>query len=286
MNCPACAESIPGNTKICPLCNTKVAELAHAVVEEQAEQHRAAKSGKSTSTPLVLILGGAALALLVCGGGLVAALLPAIQQSRESARRAECTSNLRQIGLALQLYQVSYGTFPPAVTYSAEGKPMHSWRVLLLPFLGKESLHQQYNFNEPWNSPANQSVTSQMPRQFFCPSDPNGTTSVNTNFVALVGPHAAFHPTKAIAVRDMRDGPSQTIMVVEANNAGIHWAEPRDFTVSSPATPGSAGMSSWHSSGFNALFGDGSVRFLSEGLNPATLDGLTTIHGGENVSGY
>jgi hypothetical protein len=245
---------------------------------------------------------------------LLALLLPAVQQAREAARRTQSTSNqeqigreqtqstnnlkpigpeqalckdnLKRIGLALHNYHDVYGTFPPAVTSSANGQPMHSWRVLLLPFLGERAMYEQYHFDEPWDSPANSAVTSGNLSVFACPSNPNGPKAGHTHYVAVVGLNAAFQPNKGVAVKDMRDGPSRTIMVVEAKNSGIHWAEPRDFSISSPATPGDTGMSSWHTDVFAALFGDGSVMFLSGGMSPADLEGLSTIGGGEDVAGF
>ena len=83
MDCPACAETIPNGTKICPFCKTNVAEFARDVAEERAERPRAAKSAKSKSTPLLLILGAVVGTLLLCGGVLLALLLPAVQQARE-----------------------------------------------------------------------------------------------------------------------------------------------------------------------------------------------------------
>jgi len=286
MDCPACAETIPNGVTICPCCKSDIAAFSQEAAEERASRPRKKQSGGSKVTPLVLILGGAVVALLLCGGVLLALLLPAVQQAREAARRAQCANNLRQIGLALHNYHDVYGTFPPAVTYSADGKPMHSWRVLLLPFLDQQAMYAQYNFAEPWDSPANSVVTSRIVPTFACPSHPNGSSGGHTPYVALVGPQAAFHPNKGMAIKDMRDGPSRTIMVVEARNSGIHWAEPRDFSVGSPVTPGVTGMSSWHAGVFAALFGDGSVRLLLDGMSPADLEGLSTIDGGEDVPGY
>src|SRR5207248_11120546 len=91
---------------------------------------------KMSTTVLVLIIVGClAGASMVCCGvfALPALMLPAVQQAREAARRTQCSNNLRQIGLALHNYAQVYGSFPPAFVADEEGKPMHSWRVLILP---------------------------------------------------------------------------------------------------------------------------------------------------------
>jgi type II secretory pathway pseudopilin PulG len=287
MDCPACAETIADNTRICPYCKSHVAEFARDMAEERSERHRAKstkKSGGSRATPLVLILGGAVVALLLCGGVLLALLLPAVQQAREAARRTQCKNNLRQIALALHNYNDTYGSFPPAVTYSADGKPMHSWRVLIWPFLDSNPMASQYNMNEPWDSPSNRAVTASMPMVFACASNPNGPATGNTSYVAVDGPRTVMNSKQPARIRDITDGTSNTLLVVEAQNSGIHWSEPRDFDISLGGTPGPGGLSSFHAGGFQAALADGSVRFISGSINPQTLQGLFTIDGGEMVN--
>lgn len=286
MNCPACAETIPNNTKICPFCKTNVAEFTRDMAEERAERPRATKSQKSKSTPLVLILGGVIGALLLCGGVLLALLLPAVQQAREAARRTQCKGNLKQIVLALHNYHDTYGSFPPAITYNSDGQPMHSWRVLLLPYLDQAPMYSQYNRNEPWNSPGNLAVTANMPAVYACASNPNGPFSGNTSYVALDGPGTVMNSKQPARIRDIADGPTQTLIVVEAQNSGIHWTEPKDFDISVGGTPGPGGLSSFHTGGFQGALVDGSVRFISGSINPQTLKALLTINGGETVGEY
>ena len=66
----------------------------------------------------------------------------AVQQVRQDARRNACKDNLRQIGLALSAYHEEYGSFPPAYIVDAAGRRMHSWRVLILPYLGQSNRKQ------------------------------------------------------------------------------------------------------------------------------------------------
>src|SRR5436190_7601184 len=91
------------------------------------------------------------LAVIGILGLLVALLLPAMRfGTREAARRMQCSNHLKQIGLALQNYHDEYKSLPPAYIADTEGKPMHSWRVLILPFMEQKPLYDKYDFNEPW----------------------------------------------------------------------------------------------------------------------------------------
>ncbi len=72
---------------------------------------------------------------------IVALTLPAVSSALEGGRRVQCSNNLRQLGLATsQLPRHVHGYFPPAYVADADGKPMHSWRVLILPHLEKDAL--------------------------------------------------------------------------------------------------------------------------------------------------
>src|SRR5690606_17767117 len=101
-------------------------------------------SGSGWSLAVVLIVG-AVVGLLFCGGILVALLLPAVQSARETARRVQCANNLKQIGLAMHNYMDVNGAFPPAYLADSDGKPMHSWRVLILPYMEHRSLYDRYD---------------------------------------------------------------------------------------------------------------------------------------------
>ena len=79
---------------------------------------------------------------------LVALLLPAIQAPREVVTPARCVNNMRHIGIALQNYHDTYKSFPPAYVADENGRPMHSWRVLILPFLEENGLYEKYDFDE------------------------------------------------------------------------------------------------------------------------------------------
>ena len=70
-------------------------------------------------------------------------LFSALNVPRESSRRAGCANRLHGIAQALELYHSTYDSFPPAYIAGKDGKAMHSWRVLLLPFLDYDTLFRQ-----------------------------------------------------------------------------------------------------------------------------------------------
>ena len=77
----------------------------------------------------------------------------ALRQAREDAKRSNCKGRLTQLGLALLYFQEDYGCLPPAQVLDEHGRPMHSWRVLILEIMDHEKLYQRYDFSEPWNGP-------------------------------------------------------------------------------------------------------------------------------------
>lgn len=87
-----------------------------------------------------------------------------------------CQANLRAIGLALQAYHADHGCYPPAYMADASGRPLHSWRVLILPYLGEPELFRAYRFDEPWDGPNNARLATWMPELYQCPAHPRSTT--------------------------------------------------------------------------------------------------------------
>lgn len=238
------------------------------------------------SGPMLALAG---LTALCCCGGVVLApiVVPVVQARFENDRRAACAGQLRQIGVAMQLYHQQYGSFPPAYTVDANGRPIHSWRALLLPYLSEPQLAAQYRFDEPWDSPHNQLLRSSMPAVYACPAD-RASGGSDTDFVVIVGPGGIFAPGTTTALSQIKDGPANTLLVVEVVGAEINWLEPRDLPAASLAgtvnAPQGEEVSSNHPGGAHVLTADGQTHFLPDGLQPSDLHALTTVGGGEFVN--
>lgn len=227
------------------------------------------KRGMSTALIVILILVGAMIFMCL--------LLPAVQTAR-STRRSPCTNQLKLIGIALQNYHDTYKEFPPAYLADADGKPMHSWRVLILPFMEDaepQAVYKAYDFSEPWNGPKNRQLAARAAQAFRCPSDP--TSGEETNYLAVVGPETGWPGATSMNIRKNSDGTSNTIAVIETAESGIHWMEPRDATFADAAVR----AGSHHAGGYHTLFFDGSVHFFDQDTSPAVLDDLLTARGGE-----
>jgi len=241
----------------------------------------------SSAVTLIVILVAALGVAVVCGGMLIALLLPAVQAAREAARRATCSNNLKQIALAMQNYQAVHGTFPPAYVADKDGKPLYSWRVLILPHLGQEALYAQFDRTQPWNSPRNRNLANTVLPTYRCPSDPS-EDPLETNYVMIVGPATISDGPHAVRLEDIRDGASNTIMLVEVTESGIHWAEPRDLRAEDIdfmlENDRGEGIGSAHPGGVNAAFCDGSVRFLPAEEDPDDIRAMSTIAGGERIA--
>lgn len=184
--------------------------------------------------------------------------------------------------MAVANYHDTYKCYPPPFIADADGKPMHSWRILLLPYLERNDLYQQYRFDEPWNGPNNRKLANQMPAQYAlhgCEKPGNMTT----NYLRVVGDTTASPAHRTIRDQDVTDGVVSTLFIVENVDSGIHWMEPRDlefdsmsFTVGQPN-----GISSWLEPPA-ALSLAGMVETIPIDTRPNILRDLLTIAGHEN----
>jgi prepilin-type processing-associated H-X9-DG protein len=206
--------------------------------------------------------------------------------SRESRRDVTCRNNLKQIGLALWAYEQRYGSLPPAYVADTNGKPLHSWRTLILPFMDETAVYRTIDLDKAWDDPANSKTFRQGAIIYACPLEWNDTTQ--TSYLAVVGPNTAWPGATGRKFSEFKD-PSSTILVVEVVNSGIQWSEPRDLYVGQMA-PGinaggtNLGMSSWHGPYANAVFADGSVHTLPNELDPKTLKALLDINNPPDIS--
>lgn len=245
-------------------------------------------SGAGAGVAVVAVLAVLGVAALCIVPILIALLLPAVQGAREAARRTQCANNLKQIGLAFHNYESVHGCLPPAYLADKDGKPMHSWRVLILPFLEQQNLYNMYKFDEPWDSPNNLRVAEMMPKVYQCPSDMGGGRF--TDYMVITGPGTVFDGAKSARFTEIADGTSNTLLVVEAKGASTRWTEPVDIELAKSSLMTFGGpqgdIGSNHRGGAQVLFADGSVRFLRQDVSPQTLKKLATKADGEAVPGF
>ena len=222
----------------------------------------------------------------LCVPVLVALLLPAVQAAREAARTAESSNNLRQIGLAMHSYHTAHGTFPPAYIPDESGQPMTSWRTMILPHLEQQNLWDQYDMERPWDDPANAFLADIEVQVYASPRDTNHRLGM-TNYVAVTGEGTIMTGDvrgEGSSFDDIRDGSSNTVMVVEILNSDIPWTEPRDLDMNNYVRVNDGGT--WETPNVIPqrgifLFGDGSVQVLDDTVTRETLELLFLCNDGQ-----
>jgi type II secretory pathway pseudopilin PulG len=241
-------------------------------------------------------------------GILVSLILPAVFSTREASRRVDCTNNLRQIGLALQHYHESKGSFPPGgIEWRPPDDPSKrqlAWCVFLLPYLEQQTLYDQLDLSQAFDSPANAPAAATILPVFVCPSSPRGAQQVDgrgpCDYGGIYGERiqGPNDPPKGIMVydrryssSDVRDGLSNTLIVAEDTEwPEGQWINGRNlFDQAFPinAAPRFENdIRSRHPGGANGVLANGSVRFLSESLDLQILAALCTRAGGEAVGDF
>ncbi len=216
-------------------------------------------------------------------GILVALLLPAVQAAREAARRAASVNNLKQIALAMHNYHDARKRFPDRANFDKDGKPLLSWRVHILPHIEENNLYKQFHLDEPWDSDHNKKLIPLMPAIYRNPSSP--AEQGKTDYLVPTGKGSIFEKQRAAAIRDIRDGTSNTIMVVEVDPArAVTWTKPTDLNYD--ASNLMSGLGKAHPGGFSAALADGSVKFISSGLDQRLFLNLLQINDGNPVHDF
>jgi prepilin-type N-terminal cleavage/methylation domain-containing protein/prepilin-type processing-associated H-X9-DG protein len=262
-------------------------------------------------------------------GVLIAILLPAVQAAREAARKAHCQNNLRQIALATLMYEESQYVFPNACVFP----PKHGWGPFLLPYLEQQTIANQYRFDLPFDDSRNFAATDHAISTFICPStptrsatgDPAGVcdyaamfdvdpTAMSRGVVTMrSNPDGIFYYNANLRLRDVTDGTSQTILMVEDSGRPIHmrrnkrvgrtefagWAAYNSVTPINLDGFSHDGTQMWgpcainctnlhecysfHPGGAHFAFVDGHVQFMSETIPIDRIADLVTRANGEFV---
>lgn len=279
-------------------------------------------------------------------GVLIGMLLPAVQKVREIANRTSCTNNLKQIGLALQSYHETAGSFPPGYVSGVDSSgndtgPGWGWAAFILPQMEQEATYKAIAFDQPIEAPVNSGARLTLMKSFLCPADvvrpawsavkhdlagnPVATICdvASANFIAVFGTtepgvdgDGVFFRNSKIAIRDITDGTSRTIIVGERSHklCDATWVGavtnanlfPPPGSPAPPVVDNSSGMIlghtgdgngpgasgsfvnqfySRHGQGVNFLFGDGHVEFLNAAMDYRVYKALSTRAGSEQVGG-
>jgi prepilin-type processing-associated H-X9-DG protein len=276
---------------------------------------------------------------------LIGLLLPAVQRVREAANRASCVNNLKQVGLALQNYHDASQAFPSGYISDVDGSgndtgPGWGWAAFILPQMEQGAVYAAVRLNQPIEAPVHTSVRVTPLKVYLCPSDAAEATWTATKYDAVGNPIAPvcelasanyvgvfgvsepgvdgegiFFRNSKVAIRDIRDGTSATLLVGErTHRLGLStWvgavtgtsvipppgsASPAGVWNSSnmvlghtfegdggPGAPGSevTNFASAHSQGANFVFADGHVQFLRTAMNHQVYKALSTRAGDEPI---
>ena len=196
----------------------------------------------------------------------------------ESDNRVGCADNLRRITIAMLLYEKDHGTLPPAFSADKAGNPLHSWRVLLLPYLGEQELFDKIRLDEPWNSEHNSKFAELRPAVFACPSCQK-CGKQNTSYSVVVGSDLPFegHQGKQLAAF----GPdSDDMMLVAERVTPVNWLDPTHEIKQEEAEQGinflfendkqPAVLGSEHNRGSQFGFRNGAAVFISQDHDVST----------------
>lgn len=198
---------------------------------------------------------------------LVALFLPAVRTAGPAARRSACKNNLKQIALALHNYADDYGSFPPAYTVDADGRRLHSWRTLLLPYMDHQALYERIDLTKPWDDPANAAAfDTNSPYGFRCPEDTSPRN--HTIYLAVVTSSSFLQSTSGRSLKEV-EGNAKQLMVIEVPaQQAVHWMSPYDADEAMVTGIG-AESTLPHAGGFHAAMVDGSIEFLPADMSAA-----------------
>jgi hypothetical protein len=221
-----------------------------------------------------------------------ALLWPAVNKARQSAQLASCIGQNKFMTLPMLMYEGKNGCFPPAYIADKQGRPAHSWRVLMLQ-IDMQEIYNRYRFDESWNSPHNRELAGGLPMGmsgvypwYHCATDV-GSDRLDTSYVTVVGPNTILSGAKSRTVKEITDGLSNTAIIAEMSESGIHWMEPRDLNFETMSfkinDKNGVGIRSQHPGVAMVSMADGHQVVLSDKTDPEVVKALFTINGNESL---
>lgn len=192
--------------------------------------------------------------------------LPAMSACDEATYRGRCGENVRRITLAMLLYERDHGTLPPAWTLDGNGERLHSWRVLLLPYLGQTDLFAKVRLDEPWDSEHNRALHDCEVPFYQCPTA--APAAGRSSYAVIVGDTAAFNESGSGRTLDSFGPHSAQLILVIERKWDVCWMDPTGDANYDTARLGinvsARGISSRHPHACNVGLRSGATHVLSQ----------------------
>lgn len=225
---------------------------------------------------------------------LMGLFVPYSPPPRAAGEKMKCMNHMKNISLALLSYEARHGAFPPPFTVDENGTPLHSWRVLVLPYLEENSLYDKIRLNEPWNSEHNRQFHNERILVFQCQErvysrmlhrvHPDLKSDENCFYSVVVGEETVFPEMKTVSLDDITDGPDKTVLLVERMTP-VCWMDPNHEISFDTACEGinrtPHGCGSSHVGGAIIARCDGSIYYISDTIESDRWKAALTIAGGE-----
>ena len=222
-------------------------------------------------------------------GGEIVPVAPSAdaQDPKLAVQRKRSENNLKQLVLATHNFlDLNGGAFPARCTVDANGKPLHSWRVLLLPFIDEGELYKQIRLDEPWDSEWNSQFHSKTPALFRRPgsSDPGCVYSCVVDKSAALQPATKPGVKTGVRIASFTDGVSNTVLFVERTKP-VCWMDPEaDLTLDEFLATVAEG--SVYRDATVVGMCDGRAQILSPAAKPKVLKGYVTRSGDIDLLPY
>lgn len=195
---------------------------------------------------------------------------PTLEGEDHPEARGRTINNLKFMALALHNFASVNGGRLPATAIRKDGKPLLSWRVAILPYLEQFRLYEKFRIDEPWDSPHNLALLSDIP-DVYAPVIDRDRMPHFTFYQVIAGPGALFDGEEGAKIADSTYVDSPTLMIVEGARP-VPWTKPEDVTYAGDkAQPMLGGQ---FADGTYVSFTDGSARFLSRNIAHETVRAL------------
>jgi Protein of unknown function (DUF1559) len=165
--------------------------------------------------------------------------------------------------------------------YGLDGKPLYSWRVLLLPYIDQQGLYDEFKLDEPWDSPHNIRLLERMPSTYAPPRYKQSLVPPHhTVCHVFVGKGTPFEGREDLSLDDFPDGTSSTLLVIEAGEP-VPWTKPQELEYDPDGPlPELRGL---FKDIIRVCMADGSVRYVRRDVSEATLRAAITRNGGDKL---